>query len=573
MATSLPGSPSTDAEILVKALRNVISTLRPSDGEDIHDANQDNLGPDGEQFVVALQKFISSFLRSQRGPVGGIEVDLEEKGTDVSISGSQATTHPKDVVDTALEAAPATDSSALEENTSQELLGLVKVPNEESPDMTVISIEGSSSISHTDGFEQRRSHFIDKALNALREHVFNTMPIRLLCFKPARSKLRLTLIERGEIYDHIASKLVRGIDSLRVSVNGESEQDLREILHSWYPSEDAAQTANAIDSGAEEAERMVLEGLIKNYSGYAILSHTWLRGDSREVTYGDWIRSEFDPHSQEPGCRKLVNFCRTAWKDYRVAFGWMDTVCINKESSAELDESIRSMYKWYQGTHVCITYLAETVAHSDIPKDTWFTRGWTLQELLAPSNIKFYNADWDKFVDSLESDKDNLIITKKIEEATTITADELQQDISNILISRRMQIAAKRQVTREEDSAYSLMGIFDAVLNSTSKGIADIFNWAGPNHSQVSALLPSSPQHYLDRASILGQRHIKAKPIEPIMLTHLGLRIAILLMPAIPTLHSRQSPLRDYHGIAYISTHHERDPRSTAEMSVEATVY
>jgi hypothetical protein len=406
------------------------------------------------------------------------------------------------------------------------------------------------------------------------------MPIRLLFFKPVRSKFQITLIERGEIYAHITYKLVRGIDSLRVSVNGESEQDLREILHSWYPSEDAAQTAIAIDSGAEKAERMVLEGLIDNYSGYAILSHTWLRGDSREVTYGDWIRSEFDPHSQEPGCRKLVNFCRTAWKDYRVAFGWMDTVCINKESSAELDESIRSMYKWYQGAHVCITYLAETVAHSDIPKDTWFTRGWTLQEFLAPSHLKFYNTDWDKLVESLESDKNNSIITKKIEEATTITADELKQHMFNIPISRRMQIAAKRQVTREEDSAYSLMGIFDvsiataygegaerafsrllqAVLNSTSKGIADIFNWAGPNHSRLSALLPSSPQHYLDRASILGQRHIKAKPIEPIMLTHLGLRIAILLMPAILTLHSRQSPLRDYHGIAYISTLHERDP-------------
>jgi hypothetical protein len=107
--------------------------------------------------VIALQKFMSSFLRSQRGPVGGIDVELEgvyrqlrccpllphryagthfthsentEKGTDIPTAGSRATTHvdlsPKDVADTALEAEPAPDSSALEENTSQERLALVK---------------------------------------------------------------------------------------------------------------------------------------------------------------------------------------------------------------------------------------------------------------------------------------------------------------------------------------------------------------------------------------------------------------------------------------------------------------
>ncbi|KAF8182560.1 hypothetical protein BJ912DRAFT_881843, partial [Pholiota molesta] len=525
MATTLPGSPTTDAEMLVKALRNIISTLvRPSDGEDIDDTNRNALGPDGEQFVIALQKFMSSFLRSQRGPMGGIELELEEKGTDTPAAGSQAASFddlsPKDVVDTALGAEPAPDSSALEENTSQERLALVKgryeyliklfprsalrnnfsvVPHEGTPGRTVISI-GSPIILHTDGFEQRKSSFIDKALNALREHVFNTMPIRLLCFKPVRSKFQITLIERGEIFAHIASTLVHGIDFIRVSEEiADKERALRiQVTHrKQFYSTDATQTtnANAIDSGSEEAEQMVLEHLIHKHAGYAILSHTWLRGNSREVTYGDWIRSEFDP--QQPGYRKLVNFCRTAWKDYGVAFGWMDTVCINKESSAELDESIRSMYKWYSKADVCITYLAETAALSDMPKDTWFTRGWTLQELIAPSHIKFYNTEWDKLVESLESDKYNLIITDKIEEATTITARELKQDMFNIPISRRMQIAAKRQVTREEDSAYSLMGIFDvsiataygeggerafsrllqAVLDSTSKGIADIFNW------------------------------------------------------------------------------------------------
>jgi hypothetical protein len=403
------------------------------------------------------------------------------------------------------------------------------------------------------------------------------MPIRLLCFKPARSKLQITLIERGEIYAHIASQLIRRMGSLRESGGGKDEKDLRElILDSWSPSEDAVQTDHLIT---------VPDWFISPFCRYAILSHTWLRGNSREVSYGDWIRREFDP--EQPGYRKLVNFCRTAWKDHRVAFGWMDTICINKESSAELDESIRSMYKWYKSADVCITYLAETAALSDMPKDTWFTRGWTLQELLAPSYIKFYNTDWDILGESLvSSDKDNSIITNKIEEATTITAHELQQDMSYILISRRMQIAAKRQVTREEDSAYSLMGIFDvsiataygeggerafsrllqAVLNSTSYGIADIFNWAGPNHSRLSALLPSSLQGYLDRSTSLGPNIIEVNPVEPMMLTHLGLRINILLMPAILIENATPAPWRDYHAIADI--YHDDDTDVSGSYSV-----
>lgn len=325
---------------------------------------------------------------------------------------------------------------------------------------------------------------------------------------------------------------------------------------------------------SERAEQIALEKLISKYSRYAILSHTWLRGSAREVTYGDWIRGEID--AQQPGYRKLVNFCRTAWTDYGVAFGWMDTICINKDSSAELDESIRSMYKWYEGAHPCITYLAETVNLSDMHNDSWFTRGWTLQELLAPSEIRFYNVHWNKLVESDKNNKKNPIILKQIEEATTITVRELQPDkLLSIPISRRMQMAAKRQVTREEDSAYSLMGIFNVsiptaygegsrrafyrllqeILNSTSYRITDIFNWAGFDFSGISSLLPSSLQAYLHRSSSLT---IWSKPIEPIMLTHFGLRITILLMPAIsihsPT-QSRCEPFGDYHAIADIAIH------------------
>ncbi|KAF9476768.1 hypothetical protein BDN70DRAFT_764781, partial [Pholiota conissans] len=190
---------------------------------------------------------------------------------------------------------------------------------------------------------------------------------------------------------------------------------------------------------------------------YAILSHTWLRSAPGEVTYDDWYRSSFD--LSHIGYQKLVNFCRVADETYHVSLGWMDTVCIDKSSSSELDESIRSMHKWYQKAGICITYLAETSLVSEMSNDAWFTRGWTLQELLASGYIKFYGRDWTQLVESSTNDKKDFSIQRQIRKATEITEDELLSP-SSVPISRKMQWAAKRQVTRCEDIAYSLMGIF-----------------------------------------------------------------------------------------------------------------
>ncbi|KAF9471283.1 hypothetical protein BDN70DRAFT_764398, partial [Pholiota conissans] len=201
---------------------------------------------------------------------------------------------------------------------------------------------------------------------------------------------------------------------------------------------------------------------------------------------------------QHPGYAKLVNFCRVALEDHQLALGWMDTVCINKSSSSELDESIRSMYKWYEMAGVCITYLAETDSLSDMPNDAWFTRGWTLQELIAPKHVKFYMRTWNRLIGSHSSDKKDDTIHRIIESATTIAANELQYpDV--VSISRKMQWAASRQVTRAEDGAYSLMGLLGVsmsiaygegaehafirllkgILSTSNTDVLDVFNWGG----------------------------------------------------------------------------------------------
>ncbi|KAF9474274.1 hypothetical protein BDN70DRAFT_866437, partial [Pholiota conissans] len=321
-------------------------------------------------------------------------------------------------------------------------------------------------------------------------HVFNAMPIRLLRFEQNGTGLHINLVEREAVHVYLESLL-------RANMH---QQDHR------------PQRSRTSRESTDEA----IKRLIYKYSKYAILSHTWSRSASKEVTFSDLNKGNFDV--QSPGYRKLVTFCKTAWTKYRIAFCWMDTVCINKESSSELDESIRSMYNWYARADICMVYLAETTTILNMQVDPWFTRGWTLQELLAPRLVKFFNCNWQQLVDA-DNDKVDFTITEKIQSATTITSNELL-DILGTPISRRMQLAAARQVTREEDTAYSLMGIFNVSIATaygegakrafsrllqeilaTSFNTLNIFNGLGRMGNErvhPSGILPSSPQFYLN---------------------------------------------------------------------------
>jgi hypothetical protein len=123
---------------------------------------------------------------------------------------------------------------------------------------------------------------------------------------------------------------------------------------------------------------------------YAILSHRWL--DEGEPTYEEMKAGTV----AGPGREKLEGFCRKA-KEYNVEFAWSNTCCIDKSSSTELDESIRSMFLWYENSHICIVHLAQSETIEDITNDEWTKRGWTLQELLAPHKIKFFKQVLDAY--------------------------------------------------------------------------------------------------------------------------------------------------------------------------------
>ncbi len=189
---------------------------------------------------------------------------------------------------------------------------------------------------------------------------------------------------------------------------------------------------------------------------YAILSHTW--GD-QEVSY-----QEFDLPTRESkrGFAKILGCCRQALED-TLEWVWIDTCCIDKTSSAELSEAINSMYAWYRGSEICYAYLEDV--HDQGPTHEfplfqfrsarWFTRGWCLQELIAPPAVEFYTAGW-RDIGTKSSLRDLL------RDITAIPLEVLLESGSVVrcTVAERMSWASNRNTTRVEDMAYSLLGIF-----------------------------------------------------------------------------------------------------------------
>ena len=189
---------------------------------------------------------------------------------------------------------------------------------------------------------------------------------------------------------------------------------------------------------------------------YAILSHTW--GED-EVSYRNF--QDEQKRNGMKGFRKIAFTCRQSVED-GLRYAWVDTCCIDKTSSAELTEAINSMFKWYQDARCCYVHLAD-VDDDVVPgrwdetigSSRWFTRGWTLQELIAPRSLHFYTQSWNH-IGTKEDFAMDLATTTGISHSILTAAS----DTTAACVGERMRWAARRQTTREEDMAYCLLGIF-----------------------------------------------------------------------------------------------------------------
>lgn len=250
---------------------------------------------------------------------------------------------------------------------------------------------------------------------------------------------------------------------------------------------------------------------------YAILSHVWAH---KEVLFDEMASIETLDDSY--GLRKLKDSCMIA-RELGHEYVWVDTACIDKRSSAELTEAINSMYSWYREAETCIVFLSDVNRRDPIYRTTpealaeqfrnsrWFTRGWTLQELIACKRRRFFDCRWEEIVDGDLT----MPLLQLCSQVTGIHEDVLKDPIihiRNTCIATRMSWAANRETTRPEDRAYSLMGIFDVNMpilygegdtkafyrlqNEIMKTSYDqtLFAWRG--HYKSSGLLALSPSDF-----------------------------------------------------------------------------
>lgn len=213
----------------------------------------------------------------------------------------------------------------------------------------------------------------------------------------------------------------------------------------------------------ENGEFSLTDDLIDNIPPYAILSHTWGK-DHEEVNFKDLT---IGPRVTKSGYKKLRFCAEQALRDGLLHF-WVDTCCIDKSNSAELQEAINSMFRWYRNAMKCYVYLSDVLTKSHDQLDPtsrswepafqnsrWFTRGWTLQELLAPSSVEFFCSKGNRLGDRRS-------LAREIHSITKIAIQALESTpLSEFSIEERMSWAKMRQTKREEDQAYSLLGIFD----------------------------------------------------------------------------------------------------------------
>ncbi|KAI5985061.1 heterokaryon incompatibility protein-domain-containing protein, partial [Pisolithus albus] len=207
-----------------------------------------------------------------------------------------------------------------------------------------------------------------------------------------------------------------------------------------------------------DPEREILKELDDETTSYAILSHRW----GVEVGYEEMSglmkmeERKRDEIRRRAGYQKIIRSCEQAKKD-GYEWLWIDTCCIDKRSSAELSEAINSMYRWYQNARICYAYLNDFAKSNGWPE--WFVRGWTLQELIAPQEVQFFNKDWVHI-----GNKRHLAL--RLACITGIPSKVLTSGLAGrrLSVAKIMSWAAERKTTRVEDRAYSLMGLFGVYM-------------------------------------------------------------------------------------------------------------
>ncbi|KAF2183663.1 hypothetical protein K469DRAFT_667871 [Zopfia rhizophila CBS 207.26] len=242
---------------------------------------------------------------------------------------------------------------------------------------------------------------------------------------------------------------------------------------------------------------------------YAILSHTWKEG--QEITFKDLM----DGTGQSKTGYDKIRFCGQQAERDGLRYFWVDTCCIDKSNHVELQEAINSMFRWYQNAAKCYVYLsdvstAKRTASDEFSEFTWelafresrwFTRGWTIQELLAPRSVKFFSREGKQL-------GDKRTLERRIHEITGIAILVLRgTPLCEFSVEERLSWAKSRQTTRKEDKAYSLLGIFGIyMLPNYGEGEENAFK-----RLQKKIDKPSHDQECIKNLRLTDPRHDKKR--------------------------------------------------------------
>ena len=216
----------------------------------------------------------------------------------------------------------------------------------------------------------------------------------------------------------------------------------------------------------DNGEFSLTRDIVNNKRPYAILSHTW-GDDDEEVNFKDMTEGF---GKTKAGYKKIL-FCGEQAARDGLQYCWVDTCCIDKSNNTEFSEAINSMFRWYRNAAKCYVYLSDVLTNDHDQVDPslqswqlafresrWFTRGWTLQELIAPPSVEFFGSNGKRL-----GNKKSL--ERQLHEITGIAVLALQGTaLSAFSVDERMSWAENRETKREEDKAYSLLGIFDIYM-------------------------------------------------------------------------------------------------------------
>ena len=266
--------------------------------------------------------------------------------------------------------------------------------------------------------------------------------------------------------------------------------------------------------------------VVSTYFRYVTLSHRW--ANSEPLLRDIEKRLIYDLDSTD-GLVKLSFFCIASYH-HGYLWAWSDTCCIDKESSAELQEAIGSMFSWYRQSALTMVHLADVSDTGTLTSSEWFKRGWTLQELLAPRSLIFFTREWTPYRGISSNHKKNFTILCELTQVTGITSEHLSNFHPGVNDARaRLQWASTRCTTRAEDIAYSLFGVFGFHLpvlygenadNAVGRLLAEvisrsgdisILDWIG-KPSEFHSCFPATLVPYQVAASQLSSLDFSAPP-------------------------------------------------------------